>query len=172
MKTTSPEKFRVRPSAGCLSPGGKATVSVSLLPGFQLGVLSKDKFLVMSMPIDSVDLSAQDLIELWKNTTNKNVSQHRLRCVIGDEIIKNGNVVASNATQDADKNQLTQISNKLLQLSNCQSELHVVVKRTQRMQWIIMLLVICLGMLTICVWKNSWNNNLDFCYQNTRNSEL
>lgn len=66
MKTTSPEKFRVRPSAGCLPPGGKATITVTLLPGFQLGGLSRDKFLVMSMPVDSIDLLPQDLTELWK----------------------------------------------------------------------------------------------------------
>lgn len=66
MKTTSPEKFRVRPSAGCLPPGGKATISVTLLPGFQLGGLSRDKFLVMSMPVDSTDFSPQELTDLWK----------------------------------------------------------------------------------------------------------
>ncbi|KAK4877311.1 hypothetical protein RN001_009817 [Aquatica leii] len=89
MKTTSPEKFRVRPSAGCLEPGGSATITVTLLSGFQLGGLSKDKFLVMSMPVDSTELSSQELVDLWKNASNKNISQHRLRCAQGDEI-KNG----------------------------------------------------------------------------------
>lgn len=66
MKTTSPEKFRVKPSAGCLAPGEKTTVSVTLLQGFQLRGLSKDKFLLMSMPIDSTELSHQQLTDLWK----------------------------------------------------------------------------------------------------------
>lgn len=66
MKTTSPEKFRVRPSAGCLPPGGRVTISVTLLPGFQLGGLSRDKFLVMSMPVESIDLNPNELTELWK----------------------------------------------------------------------------------------------------------
>lgn len=66
MKTTSPEKFRVKPSAGCLVPGEKATVSVTLLQGFQVRGLSKDKFLLMSMPTDSTDLSHQALTDLWK----------------------------------------------------------------------------------------------------------
>ncbi|KRT86352.1 CRAL-TRIO domain containing protein, partial [Oryctes borbonicus] len=59
MKTTSPEKFRVKPSAGILAPGEKTTISVTLLQGFQLRGLSKDKFLLMSMPIDSADISHQ-----------------------------------------------------------------------------------------------------------------
>lgn len=168
MKTTSPEKFRVRPSAGCLPPGGTATVSVTLLHGFQLGGLSRDKFLVMSMPVDSVDLSVQELIDLWKNTSNKNISQHRLRCSQGDEVVKNGAVVSPNTQLDGEKNQLTQISNKLLQLSTCQSELHVVVKRTQQLQWIMMFLVICLGLLTLYVLKNAVHDSSGFCYKDRR----
>lgn len=65
LKTTSPEKFRVRPSVGYLTPGAKATVHVTLLPGFQLGGLSRDKFLVMSTVIDSNEMK-QDLALLWK----------------------------------------------------------------------------------------------------------
>lgn len=65
MKTTSPEKFRVRPSVGCLTPGSRVTVNVTLLPGFQLGGLSRDKFLVMSSVIDANEMN-QDLAQLWK----------------------------------------------------------------------------------------------------------
>ena len=70
MKTTSPEKFRVRPSTGCLSPGSKATITVTLLQGYQIGGLSRDKFLVMSMPVESSDISLSDLTELWKVNQN------------------------------------------------------------------------------------------------------
>lgn len=66
MKTTSPEKFRVRPSNGTLNPGDRAMVSVTLQPGFQLGGLTRDKFLIMSLPVDSSELSGQDLTDLWK----------------------------------------------------------------------------------------------------------
>lgn len=66
MKTTSPEKFRVRPSTGILSPGASHSITLTLLPGFQLGGLSRDKFLVMGMPIESQDLSAHELSDLWK----------------------------------------------------------------------------------------------------------
>ncbi|KAB0797613.1 hypothetical protein PPYR_08606 [Photinus pyralis] len=172
MKTTSPEKFRVRPSAGCLPPGGSATVSVTLLHGFQLGGLSRDKFLIMSMPVDSVDLSPQELIELWKNTSNKSISEHRLRCSQGDQLVKNGSALPSHTQLDGDKPQLTQISNKLLQLSNCQSELHIVVKRTQQLQWIMMFLVVCLGLLTLYVFKNAVYDRPGFCYKDRRDEDV
>lgn len=66
MKTTSPEKFRVRPSAGCLAPNGRVTISITLLHGFQLGGLSRDKFQVSCMQVESTELSTQELVELWK----------------------------------------------------------------------------------------------------------
>lgn len=66
LKTTSPEKFRVKPSTGCLAPGETTTVTVTLLQGFQLGGLSRDKFLVMSTQVDPSDVNNLDLSELWK----------------------------------------------------------------------------------------------------------
>ncbi|KAF2898449.1 hypothetical protein ILUMI_07727 [Ignelater luminosus] len=168
MKTTSPEKFRVRPSLGCLAPGGRATVSVTLLPGFQLGGLSRDKFLVMSMPVDIVELSPQELAELWKNPTNKNVSQHRLSCAQSGDLAKNGSVIATGATMETEQNQISQLSNRLTQLIECQSQLHTSVKRTQTLQWITMFIVIVLSFITIWVLKHSAHDNSSsqFCYKN------
>merc|ERR1712038_1436071 len=45
-KTTSPEKYRVRPSTGVVKPGGSYDISVYLHSGNQSTIL-KDKFLVM-----------------------------------------------------------------------------------------------------------------------------
>lgn len=66
VKTTSPEKFKVKPSTGCLKPGAKDTVTVTLLPGFQLGGLSKDKFLIMSLVLEEGETANSDISELWK----------------------------------------------------------------------------------------------------------
>lgn len=66
MKTTSPEKFRVRPSAGVLAPGETISVTLTILPGFQLGGLTADKFLVMSMPVEHADMTSAEVADLWK----------------------------------------------------------------------------------------------------------
>lgn len=68
MKTTSPEKFRVRPSTGILKPGASITISVVLQQGHQTTLLlSKDKFLVMSMELSGDgNISAQEIADLWK----------------------------------------------------------------------------------------------------------
>ncbi|KAL1517251.1 hypothetical protein ABEB36_001038 [Hypothenemus hampei] len=66
LKTTSPEKFKVRPSTGILAPGAKESITVTLLPGYQLGGLSKDKFLVLSSHLESQEVASLDLSDFWK----------------------------------------------------------------------------------------------------------
>lgn len=66
VKTTSPEKFRVRPSNGSLNEGEYVTINVILLPGFQIGGLSRDKFLIMGMPIEKPNMTSSEINDLWK----------------------------------------------------------------------------------------------------------
>lgn len=83
IKTTSPEKFRVRPSTGILAPGANSVINVVLQQGHQMPVLTKDKFLVMCMELSSdTSTTSHDIAELWKNTSSNSgqVEQHRLKC--------------------------------------------------------------------------------------------
>ncbi|EEB18863.1 major sperm protein, putative [Pediculus humanus corporis] len=66
IKTTSPEKFRVRPSFGTLAPGANTAVSVVLLPGYLIQSIQRDKFLVMSIPIEHTEMTQQEINDLWK----------------------------------------------------------------------------------------------------------
>lgn len=67
IKTTSPEKFRVRPSTGILTPGSSVTINVVLQPGPNVTLLlNKDKFLVMCMEMTDLNTSQHDIAELWK----------------------------------------------------------------------------------------------------------
>ncbi|XP_066154921.1 motile sperm domain-containing protein 2-like [Euwallacea fornicatus] len=122
LKTTSPEKFRVKPSTGSLKPGAKETITVALLPGFQLGGLSKDKFLVMSSVLDEKEAQNLDLSELWKAPGTRKVFQTRLRCVQSSEVTRNGNVVVNHATHSGDigDSQLSQLSSSIAQIRDSQ----------------------------------------------------
>ncbi|XP_014290468.1 motile sperm domain-containing protein 2 isoform X2 [Halyomorpha halys] len=84
VKTTSPEKFRVRPSCGLLSPSASATINVVLLTGFTGANILRDKFLVLSYPLENHDTHSNvDLNELWKiNSDPKKLEEHRLRCKV------------------------------------------------------------------------------------------
>lgn len=65
IKTTAPEKFRVRPSAGQLNPGSSTSISVQLLPGYDGAGLQRDKFLVLSVPV-TPEFDNLNPTELWK----------------------------------------------------------------------------------------------------------
>lgn len=73
IKTTSPEKFRVRPSTGVLAPGSSANINVVLQPGHNMTLLlNKDKFLVMCMELDDANITQQEIAELWKVSHTRN----------------------------------------------------------------------------------------------------
>lgn len=160
MKTTSPEKFRVRPSAGCLGPGEKATISVHLLPGFQLGGLSRDKFLLMSMPVDSVDMTTSELTDLWKMTNGKSFTQHRLRCSQADSAssgsLRNGSAIGSSGNSgdmdtgstSANMKQIAKLNLTVTRISEAQAQLSKTVEHMQLVQYgLLAIIVILLAVL-------------------------
>lgn len=65
IKTTSPEKFRVRPSCGLIT-SNTVTVHVVLQPGLQPAGILREKFLIMSFLLDDDTSSGLDLVEAWK----------------------------------------------------------------------------------------------------------
>lgn len=85
IKTTAPDKFRVRPSTGVLAPSASATVNVVLQQGQTINTLSREKFLVMCMGLGKeMSTNSHDVAELWKNTAanSGHIEQHRLKCAI------------------------------------------------------------------------------------------
>lgn len=67
MKTTSPEKFRVRPSCGLLAPSASASINIVLLTGYTGANILRDKFLVLSYPLEDHDTHSNvDLNDIWK----------------------------------------------------------------------------------------------------------
>ncbi|XP_019645829.1 PREDICTED: motile sperm domain-containing protein 2-like [Branchiostoma belcheri] len=79
VKTTSPEKYRVRPSSGPIAPGVSVDVNVFLQPGHQAST-SRDKFLVLSMEVQQEVKNSAELTALWKSAAKGSVMEHRLRC--------------------------------------------------------------------------------------------
>ncbi|XP_055894446.1 motile sperm domain-containing protein 2-like isoform X3 [Biomphalaria glabrata] len=77
VKTTAPEKFRVRPSAGIIKPDKKEEVYVYLVPDFNADV-AKDKFLVMAM--ETTVTNVADPNALFKDAPRDKIMQHKMRC--------------------------------------------------------------------------------------------
>lgn len=79
VKTTSPEKYRVRPSSGKIKAGSQVEVVINLQQGYQ-NTVHKDKFLIMAMEV--ANESGESLIELWKSAQRESIMEHRLRCSV------------------------------------------------------------------------------------------
>ena len=92
IKTTSPEKYRVRPSTGSLGPGSQATIEIQVSGGQGGAALTpaslvRDKFLITAIFLEEQtslqDLKPQQLAEALK--TNKPDGQYRLRCQLAPQ---------------------------------------------------------------------------------------
>ncbi|SPP77512.1 blast:Motile sperm domain-containing protein 2 [Drosophila guanche] len=96
IQTTSPEKFRVRPRCGIISPNEKAEISIWLKSEYKLRGDSKDKFLVMAM-LAPGHCAGADVTDLWRNacTDGPDVEQHRLVCRFEDMTAKCCDKIAS-----------------------------------------------------------------------------
>ena len=94
IKTTSPEKFRVKPGCSLLHPGASATVSVYLLKGKSVSthvsstdrffaahcapnsVIQKEKFLIIWTLIGQ-EMKQPQLTEFWKTVPSSVLYEHR-----------------------------------------------------------------------------------------------
>uniref|UniRef100_A0A1I7XQ48 Major sperm protein n=1 Tax=Heterorhabditis bacteriophora TaxID=37862 RepID=A0A1I7XQ48_HETBA len=79
IKTTSPEKFRVRPSAGIIAPGATEIIRVYLQSEYKHSC-TREKFLLMAL--ETSNRNTENFGELWKQATNKSKVEHKLRCKI------------------------------------------------------------------------------------------
>ncbi|GFN81670.1 motile sperm domain-containing protein 2-like [Plakobranchus ocellatus] len=77
VKTTSPEKFRVRPSSGIINPRKTEEVYVYLVQDHKTDV-SKDKFLIMAMEVKPG--ASFDPNQLFKEASKDKIMQHKLMC--------------------------------------------------------------------------------------------
>ncbi|XP_053733908.1 motile sperm domain-containing protein 2 [Synchiropus splendidus] len=75
VRTTAPEKYRVKPSSSCCEPGALVEIVVSLHGGSQAS--PQDRFLVMAAEMDNV---GQELAQFWKEVPRNKIMEHRLRC--------------------------------------------------------------------------------------------
>ena len=98
MKTTSPDRYKVRPSSGSLGPGQSLAMEVSVsrshASNTQLigqcqecthsvltsSVSALDKFMLSAVTVLTEDLSAQTIYRLLKQS--KPEAQYKLRCII------------------------------------------------------------------------------------------
>ncbi|KAF7665429.1 hypothetical protein LDENG_00143650 [Lucifuga dentata] len=76
VRTTAPEKYRVKPSSSCCEAAASVEIVVSLHGGYQASL--QDRFLVMAAEMENV--GSQELAQFWKEVPKNKVMEHRLHC--------------------------------------------------------------------------------------------
>ncbi|XP_056435788.1 motile sperm domain-containing protein 2 [Gadus chalcogrammus] len=76
VRTTAPEKYRVKPSSSSCEAGASVEILVSLHGGYSASL--QDRFLVMAAEMENN--GTQDLAQFWKEVPRANIVEHRLRC--------------------------------------------------------------------------------------------
>ncbi|KAK5985937.1 Major sperm protein, partial [Trichostrongylus colubriformis] len=87
IKTTSPEKFRVRPSTGFIPAGSTDIIRVYLQNEYK-NSCSKEKFLLMALETD--ESNVEMFGELWKNADNEKKVEQKLKCRMIDDASSEG----------------------------------------------------------------------------------
>lgn len=180
IKTTAPEKFRVRPSTGVLSPGANVTINVVLQHGHQIIALNREKFLVMCMAFtNDLSTSSQDLADLWKNTSpsSATVEQHRLKCSMPaanmeENTLRNGlplhvgtgagDIFGAGAgySGSGSDNQLLHFQQVMAQLNETTQRLETQAKHNQRTQIISIFVFLLLSIAIVYILKAEIKNSV------------
>ncbi|XP_054012731.1 motile sperm domain-containing protein 2-like [Hylaeus anthracinus] len=162
IKTTSPEKFRVRPSLGVLLPQEQRTVSVVLQPGYNVrGLLHNDRFLVMCLPLKDANMSPQELATLWKSETPR--EQHRLRCCDGEsennETQKSHSILSSGMSDNG--RTVDTLFYKISQLKESNAKLHNDIVTLKYLVLFSIIMGILLAVMVVYILRIDIQNSMD-----------
>ncbi|KAF7663096.1 hypothetical protein LDENG_00218450 [Lucifuga dentata] len=85
VRTTAPEKYKVKPGSSSCAAAGSVEITVSLREGFQES--PQDHFLIMAAELDpSVTGDNQDLTSFWEEIPQSKIMKHRLKCHILQDV--------------------------------------------------------------------------------------
>jgi len=169
IKTTSPEKYRVRPSTGQLGPGTTASVEIHCSGGQSTSTpgLVRDKFLITGVYLTSTDLTQAQLTDALKN--NAADVQYRLRCQVQGATVPGTPIIHSDYlspmtpnpgynVNELDANrQMSNILKKVNQISVKQEELAAQLKLSIQILLILIALVVLL--LVVLLFYSNFSNS-------------
>ncbi|CAL4141164.1 unnamed protein product, partial [Meganyctiphanes norvegica] len=136
IKTTSPEKYRVRPSLGILEGGRHQDISVSLNDNSSATQLVRDKFLVMAVHAQSDNLNSQEVSQLFRTGSKEDVFEVRLRVGVAaaDNVTQN---VSMNSTSVKPQPSNSELMAKMDQMLQRQTALDDQLRSARRMVYIL-----------------------------------
>lgn len=163
IKTTSPQKFKVRPSAGIILPSERSSVTVVLQSRYSLrGLLNNDRFLVMCLPVKNATATAQELATIWKSS--KPAEEHRLSCCDGvnenNEVQKTYSILSSGSKEEQ-QHTVDALHYKITHLEQNFNKLY---KELKYLQIFSIILTVLMAIAVIYVLRNDvQNTDLENC---------
>ncbi|XP_055070614.1 motile sperm domain-containing protein 2 [Misgurnus anguillicaudatus] len=156
VRTTAPEKYRVKPSNSSCEPGANVDIVVSLHGGFQAS--PQDRFLVMAAEMDSnTGAALPDLAQFWKDVPKTKVMEHRLRChVLETPKFVHSNSLESLSVTSTNENQDLQTT--LQRLMNTNSRLEQKLEMCLWVQKVLLVLVSFLLALSFMTSYSLWQS--------------
>ncbi|XP_038149345.1 motile sperm domain-containing protein 2 [Cyprinodon tularosa] len=118
VRTTAPEKYRVKPSSSSCEPGASVDIVVSLHGGSQAS--PQDRFLIMAAEMENV--GSQELTQFWKEIPKNKVMEHRLRCHVLDSIKPAANPRRDSLGETSTSGQ-QELNSALMRVMACNSRL-------------------------------------------------
>ncbi|XP_006029465.1 motile sperm domain-containing protein 2 isoform X1 [Alligator sinensis] len=126
VRTTAPEKYRVKPSNSSCEPGTSLDIVVSLHGGFLASL--HDRFLIMAAEMDQASgAGASELAQFWKEVPRNKVMEHRLRCHVVENskpstlTLKENSFIPAKTNEDLhlQLTQLLQVNKRLQEQIDC-----------------------------------------------------
>jgi len=163
VKTTAPEKYRVRPSTGLIQPGAAIDVNVYLPPGMHS--TNRDKFLIMSLVVGSSsdcepdNKGLNEINELWKSASKDDIVEHRIRCVLIDQ--SQSSFADETIAKDVGllKDALEKNSLALVNVQRQCADLEETVKWNQLFLKLAIAVLLLVLFLTFLTWQHSSRNS-------------
>lgn len=159
IKTTSPEKFRVRPSSGILFPEKEMVISIVLQQEYNVrGLLHADRFLVMCLPLEDPSMTLEHVVALWKS--GRQPEQHRLRCCDGGNV----NNEASKSIFSAglsENGQADTLTRKIVHLEECNAKLHSDVIFIKHLLIFSVIMTIAMAIIIVYILKLDIKNTVE-----------
>lgn len=144
VRTTAPEKYRVKPSSSSCEPGASVDIVVSLHGGSQASL--QDRFLIMAAEMDNV--GPQELTQFWKEVPKTKIMEHRLRCHVLESPKAASSFLRDSPVEPGSSGQL-EINTALMRVMACNSRLEQKLNTCLWVQKVLVGLVLLLTVLNL-----------------------
>ncbi|XP_072542794.1 motile sperm domain-containing protein 2 [Salminus brasiliensis] len=154
VRTTAPEKYRVKPSSSSCEAGASVDIVVSLHGGFQAS--PQDRFLVMAAEMEpGAGAGSPELTQFWKEVPKAKIMEHRLRC----HVLESPKSILSNpsdsplSTPTGDTQDLQTV---LMRLMVANSRLEQKLDACMWLQKVLLVLMSVLMAFTLSIFYSLW----------------